>query len=1040
MTSTNSTTQVPNDLFAAIATDWDGHSKKDLVKPAAENCEGIQFPLGKTENGSGKTLKIAPTLKTQGEFNEALQELKKEMLPFTRQLAPNLPGLREKLLFKNFDWRIETAADRKDFLSTLNGKGDWETVQIPHYDAPLGPAATLYRKTFTPSDELLKSEATVLCFDAVDYIAQVYLNGVCVGVHEGIFDPFELEVTGVLREGENTLLVRVENDNTMLGSAFEDQFLDGDKIYAATGLGYDDPQEGWHHCPPGMGIWQGVRLEGRQRMAITDTFIHPSPEMDSIEVELEVTKYGKAVLEDITVEISIFGQNFEATVLEAQRMDPTGRHVRGFGDLDQGTPDILPLRMGRGKNRLRWKLPFPDARIWDLETPWLYQAQFKLLDSSGTALDTASQSFGMRSFIQDEDSEPKGRFLLNGKEIRLRGANTMGNIDLCVFRSDFEQLQEDILIAKLTRMNFLRLTQHPVQKEVYEACDQLGLLLQTDLPTFGTIRHNQVHECVRQSGAMERLIRSHPSSIMVSFINEPFPAARGRPHRAIDRVDMERFFSMARLAVERENPYRVIKNVDGDYDPPTKEGMQDNHCYCGWYIGHGIDLGALYAGDWLPVKKDWYYGCGEYGSEGLDSLEVMQESYPKDWLPERLEDAWNPIVIPRAQSGRFYGLWYSTPKTITDWIERSQEHQEWITRLMTEAFRRKSGMNTFAIHLFIDAWPSGWMKTIMDVKRIPKKAWFAYRDALSPLAVQLRSDRTTSFGGQALPIELWTVNDLDEKPEGLSVHYAVCSNGETVWTGQQSINPARCAPTWHGNIEIPFPLVDERTPFEILATLIDKNGEAIHSNRHSLEVFPVVKSEHSEPLMTDKSEPVESLLSDLGLTERTDSPESAKAIVIQDLGFYQNHQKSIDKAVQEGARVIFLKLPVGKHNFGGASLEVLPAGMGPRHFVAPIQDHPVCENLQDKDLKFWFDERLGRVSPILDTILEAPDWTSILQSSDGGWRRPWGPAPAAVERTDGEGLWRVCQMDLFGRVQANPAAALLGSSLFLTGVAQETFG
>jgi hypothetical protein len=46
-------------------------------------------------------------------------------------------------------------------------------------------------------------------------------------------------------------------------------------------------------------------------------------------------------------------------------------------------------------------------------------------------------------------------------------------------------------------------------------------------------------------------------------------------------------------------------------------------------------------------------------------------------------------------------------------------------------------MVSFAIHLFIDAWPAGWMKTIMDFRRQPKPAYFAYRDALAPLAAQL---------------------------------------------------------------------------------------------------------------------------------------------------------------------------------------------------------------------------------------------------------------------------------------------------------------
>ena len=103
---------------------------------------------------------------------------------------------------------------------------------------------------------------------------------------------------------------------------------------------------------------------------------------------------------------------------------------------------------------------------------------------------------------------------------------------------------------------------------------------------------------------------------------------------------------------------------------------------------------------------------------------------------------------------------FDTPRTLADWVENGQAHQAWATRLMTEAFRRDRRMNSFAIHLFIDALPAGWMKTIMDCgSRQPKPAYFAYREALTPLMVTLRADRIawhfsrrepTEFGGVGL--------------------------------------------------------------------------------------------------------------------------------------------------------------------------------------------------------------------------------------------------------------------------------------------------
>ena len=57
-------------------------------------------------------------------------------------------------------------------------------------------------------------------------------------------------------------------------------------------------------------------------------------------------------------------------------------------------------------------------------------------------------------------------------------------------------------------MNYLRLTQRPVQTEVYDYCDRLGLMTQTDLPCSAVCADDQFCEAVRQAEEMERLVRS----------------------------------------------------------------------------------------------------------------------------------------------------------------------------------------------------------------------------------------------------------------------------------------------------------------------------------------------------------------------------------------------------------------------------------------------------------------------------------------------------------------------------------------------------
>ena len=111
----------------------------------------------------------------------------------------------------------------------------------------------------------------------VDYKAHVFVNGAFLGSHEGFFAPFEFEFTRQVRKGENTLVVMVENDYIHMGSCSErgGEEYTGDKFYAATGPGYDEPYEGWHICPPGMGICQEVFIETRKRMFLSDVFVRP---------------------------------------------------------------------------------------------------------------------------------------------------------------------------------------------------------------------------------------------------------------------------------------------------------------------------------------------------------------------------------------------------------------------------------------------------------------------------------------------------------------------------------------------------------------------------------------------------------------------------------------------------------------------------------------------------------------------------------------------------------------------------------------------
>ncbi|WP_316633189.1 glycoside hydrolase family 2 TIM barrel-domain containing protein [uncultured Flavobacterium sp.] len=72
-----------------------------------------------------------------------------------------------------------------------------------------------YKKVFNykPNDE----KRLFLHFGAVNYLATVYLNGEKIGSHEGGFTPFEFEITNKVKNGENSLIVKVDNSRSQNG-------------------------------------------------------------------------------------------------------------------------------------------------------------------------------------------------------------------------------------------------------------------------------------------------------------------------------------------------------------------------------------------------------------------------------------------------------------------------------------------------------------------------------------------------------------------------------------------------------------------------------------------------------------------------------------------------------------------------------------------------------------------------------------------------------------------------------------------------------
>lgn len=965
--------------------------------------------------------------------------------PFLQRLGTPLPVTRQAVELVEFDWKQVAPEEESGFAAALAGGVDgWQRVRLPHYGGPTGRALAWYRgQVELPEAMLAEGRSLWICFGGADYKARVTVNGRCVGEHEGFFSAFEFDISRVARAGRNDVFIELWNDGICMG--YQDE-PDGEKLYAATGLGWDEPGSGWHHCPPGMGIWRKISIESRTAVFIRDLWVRPLEDLEHAEVRIEIYNCA-AQPREVRLQLSIEPENFS-------------RESRESAESIELKESIVAVA-GSGATLVRRMVALAGARRWTPEAPWLYRAAVALYPAAPAApsaqaaadalpADAQAATFGMRLLRMDEAAEPKGRLFLNDRPVRLRGANTMGFEQQRVMAGDLAGLTEDLLLAKAANMNFLRFTQRPVEREVYDLCDRLGIMAQSDLPLFGHLRRTQFSEAVRQAVEMARHTRRHACNVILSFINEPFPLSWGdKRDRQLDRTELEGFCTAAALAIRVEDPDITIKPVDGDYDPPTPFGLPDSHIYTLWYNGHGLPFGQLHQGAFPPTKANWCFGCGEFGAEGLDYPDLMQRRYPADWLPQPGEapGAWSPQRICRAQSAQMQPLLYDLPKTFEQWCAVSQEYQRRATKDLTEALRRMDRLVSCAIHLFIDAFPAGWMKTIVDCERRPKPAFFALRDAYAPVLITPRSDRRFYTSGETVACDVWVCNDHADAVPGCTVRWKIEGvDGAVFAVGSEPVDLPPCAPRCAGIVHWQVPSVDARTRFTLRIALCDPTGKALAQGELGLEAFPqAVETSPVECVLLDGcATPAGMLAVELGMRIRhAEVPDPDDRLVIASAWPEEGATAAawVDW-VAEGGTLVLYDLKPGSIALPEGQLEIKQSGFAPAIFVSQATGHPMVAGFEADDFRYWYDTSVRRIEPFLSTaILPTANARAILATGYCQWGKPSVPAHAATEILHGKGILRICQLQLIGRTRANPPADLFARRLLavntdLAGAAQ----
>ena len=349
-----------------------------------------------------------------------------------------------------------------------------------------------------------------LRFEAVDWEAQVWVNGAPVGKHQGGYTPFAFDITKYAEPGETATIVVRAYDPT-------DPELPTGKQVAF-----------WYTFT--SGIWQTVWLEARPATYLESLKLVPQNEDGKWSLAVEATVAG------------------EGTSARVKISSPDASVAAADGE--------AALTEGRGVYRAT--LAVSDPKLWTPETPNLYDLTVEVTGPDGVT-DTVRSYFGLRTVGRGKYGDlPHESILLNGEPVYLRGALDQSfNPDGIYTAPSDEFLRGDIERAKAMGLNFLRIHIKPDEPRRLYWADKLGILIMQDMPN--TWRYSERAKAAWEATMREAIARdrNHPSIIAWCLFNETWGIG-GNDYK--NRPDIQEWVKSMWHEAKRLDPTRLVED------------------------------------------------------------------------------------------------------------------------------------------------------------------------------------------------------------------------------------------------------------------------------------------------------------------------------------------------------------------------------------------------------------------------------------------------------------------------------------------------
>ncbi len=408
-----------------------------------------------------------------------------------------------------------------DESPSMHVPGDWNTqlAELFLYEG------TIWMKrdfNYTP----VEGQRLLLYFGAVNYEAIVYVNGKKAGRHEGGFTPFCFDVTDVVKEGKNFVIVKIDNkrhqDNVPT------------RIF-----------DWWNYG----GITRDVML-----VSVPETYV----EDYSLQLDKNVNGKKRTLNFSLKLNQPVAGQEITVSIPELKIKQKFVTDAKG---------EILNSQFSILNSKLQ---------LWSPETPKLYQVEIT------TDNEKIADEIGFRTI------ETRGKqLLLNGKPLFLRGVCAHEETAYTSRRCNSTEDADTLLSwARQLGCNFLRLAHYPHNELAVREAERQGFLLWSEIPVYWTISWQNADtykNAERQLTDMIRRDHNRAAIIIWSLANEtPHSDARdvflSRLAKTARSLDNTRLISMAMEVTGASNYVNRLHDNMNQYVDVVSFNQ-----YIGWY-------------------------------------------------------------------------------------------------------------------------------------------------------------------------------------------------------------------------------------------------------------------------------------------------------------------------------------------------------------------------------------------------------------------------------------------------------------------------